>query len=401
MRVSRVRPQPAVLLLVACCALSCQEQPGTGHDAGDPPIDATYQDVVVPDVAEIPDTGVDAADVADAGPNPHVIELPPTGQNDITAFTNWGYYITYSEDRGDPVSYRDVYYYDVLAQAEYQVTDRVSSQTGPYVFGDEIIFQDHQFADLQAENYQVELYHYQINTGIETRLTDSVTIKTTPKFNQDYIIYHSNEGCAEAFRYNLSLMNRQTGEVTVVSECEQDGETHSIGEEYAAWTARPFPGHNKDIFYRDLSAGVTFHIDSTGPGSQYFPHAEGDQVVWEDEREGHREIYLYTISIGVEESLTPDPWEQAWPKLRNGIMSWCDYSFSQEWGHDGRCDIYVYELATGVGRRVTSTSELWRPRFVDSGWIFYVKRIVGSKYKLYAHDLVGDGILTPDGHVIP
>jgi beta propeller repeat protein len=152
---------------------------------------------------------------------------------------------------------------------------------------------------------------------------------------------------------------------------------------------------------RDLAAGFTFRIDSTDAGNQYFPHTDDDHVVWQDDRDGRREVYMYTISTGVEECLTPDSWEQAWPHLRDGIVSWCDYRFSQESGQNGRCDIYVYEIATGVGRRVTSESRTWMPRFVDSGWMMYGLWIIGHRFKLYMHDLVNDGILTPDGHVIP
>ena len=219
--------------------------------------------------------------------------------------------------------------------------------------------------------------------------------------NDDYILFKSNAGCPELYDFNLSLMDRSTGEATVVSDCDQDPETHSISDHYAAWTARPSPGHNKDIFVRDLAAGYTFRIDSTDEGDQYFPTTDEDHVVWQDHRSGWREVYMYTFSTGVEECLTPDQWEQARPHLRDGIVSWCDYRFSQQGGEYGDCDVYVYEIATGIGRRVTTQSRVWGPRYVDSGWLLYAQKILGGYFKLYMHDLVTDGILSPDGHVIP
>jgi hypothetical protein len=196
-------------------------------------------------------------------------------------------------------------------------------------------------------------------------------------------------------------MDRTTGEATVLSGCDQDPETHSISEHYAAWTARPYPGHNKDIYVRDLAAEFTFRIESTDAGSQYIPTTDTGHVVWQDHRSGWREVYMHTFSTGEEVSLTPDPYEQGWPFLRDGIVAWCDYRFSQQWGENGDCDVYVYEIATGVGRRVTKQSGLWMPRYVDSGWIMYSLWLGGHQFKLYMHDLVGDGILSPDGHVIP
>ena len=110
---------------------------------------------------------------------------------------------------------------------------------------------------------------------------------------------------------------------------------------------------------------------------------------------------MLTFSTGVEEILTPDPWEQARPNLRDGIVAWCDYRFSQDWGEYGDCDVYVHEIATGVGRRITAESAQYYPQFVDSGWILYGRHIPSASFKLYMHDLVGDGILSPEGHVIP
>lgn len=67
----------------------------------------------------------------------------------------------------------------------------------------------------------------------------------------------------------------------------------------------------------------------------------------------------------------------------------------------GKCDIYVHELSTGIGRRVTDCSDKWMPRFVDEQWVFYAKWNTNIKFNLYVHDLEAEGILSPDGHVLP
>ena len=395
------RSLPAILFLFAGCGVRCGGKGGVSTDASDGgnvsdglvDTDARDPDVLVP-----PDARPDVWDGGQqTGP---VIELPPSGQLEIYGFTNAGHFATYSEYRGDPVKFADIYYYDVLAQAEHKVTDREAAQVSPYVHGNEIMFTDVVY-DARIQDYQGETYLYNITSATETRLTDTVTRDESPKFNEDYIIYHSNQGCSNANYYNLSLLNRHTSEVTLLADCDQGAETSSIGQHFAAWTARPYTGHNKDIHVRDLAGGVTFRIESTDVSDQYFPHTDDDHVIWMDYRDGRREIYMHSFSTGEEVCLTPDEWEQAWPTLRNGMAAWCDYRYSQEWGENGRCDVYVYEIATGVGRRVTTQSDTWQPRFVDSGWILYGLWITQSNWKLYAHDLVADGILTTDGHVIP
>jgi hypothetical protein len=393
---------PALVLLgtLAAAVLGCHDHGGTGDtgvlDAGDAVISRDVD--VNPDArsdATPPDAEVDAA------PNPNVIELPPSGYTYITAFTNGGFIATYDDKRGSSALGADVYYYDVLSRREVQVTNRELSQDVPYTDGIELVFSDSQFMDVLAGNHQVELFSYTILSGEETRLTYEVSKKLVPMFNDQFILYKSNAGCPAVDDYNLSLMDRTTGEATVVSGCEQDPETHSIGEHYAAWTARPYPGHNKDIFVRDLAAGHTFRIDSTDEGDQYFPTTDDVHVVWQDHRSGWREVYMYTFSTGVEECMTPDQWEQARPHLRDGIAAWCDYRFSQQSGEYGDCDVYVFEIATRIGRRVTTQSREYYPRYVDSGWLMYGRWIPASGFKLYMHDLVSDGILSPDGHVIP
>ena len=390
------RVQPASLVLVAAllagCGVACDERSVSSNE-NEGLLDGAPPDVA--DAAPLPDAEVDA------GPNPHVIELPPTGETEIYTLSIAGHIITYSDWRGVGDFAYNVYYYDLDELQEYQVTDRDGYQIGPYVYGEEIIFHDTQFLDVNAGNYQIELYHYDIATGIETRMTNESTSKQVPMFNRDYILFASNGSCSDPLYRNLSIMDRHTQEVTILAECDAGAESHSISDYYASWSAKPSPGALKKIYVHDLQAGVTFPVSPDSPGWQFGSHTDSDHVVWDDTRDGQREIYLHTFSTGEEVCLTPGGYEQAMPNLRNGIVSWCDFSHSQESGFYGRCDIYVHELATGASRRVTRESELWLPRYVDSGWIAYGRQTRGRRAKLYAHDLVGDGILTADGHVIP
>jgi beta propeller repeat protein len=395
MAVMRVYPSFLVLtaLVLAGYGVACGERSVSSSNNEALPDGSPPPDVI--DAAPLPDAAVDA------GPNPHVIELPPTGETEIYSLSNAGDIVTYSDWRGPGEPAYNIYYYDLRELEEHQITDRDGYQILPYVYGEEIIFTDTQFFDASAGNYQIELYHYNLVTAIETRLTNEPTSKQGPKFNRDYILYYSDIGCPEPGYFSLALMDRHTQEVSLLAECDVGAETYSISDHFAAWSARPHPGAFKKVYVHDLQAGVTFPVSPDSPGWQFFPKTDEDHVVWEDTRDGQREIYLHTFSTGEEVCLTPGGFEQAWPHLRNDIVSWCDYRYSQEWGSYGNCDIYVHELATGVGRRVTSRSDWWMPRYVDSGWIAYGLTIAGRRAKLYAHDLVGDGILTSDDHVIP
>jgi beta propeller repeat protein len=345
------------------------------------------------DAAPGADADIDSA--VDAGPNPNVIVFPEEGYYDVSGFTNRDLIVIYAVTE-NPTT---MYYYDIANLQEHRI-DTPHAQYCEDVFGSEIIYTDFALAETETDP-QTELYLYDMATETHTRLTDTPWNESYARLNQDYLLFKSSEGCSGPYDTKLVLMNRHTEEQTVLADCDRNPETTSLSEHYAAWVAYHYGGEGKDVFYHDLQTGITHHIESTGPGSQFFPTTDEDHVVWQDSRSGHREVYMYTISTGVEECLTPDEWEQAWPHLRDGLVLWADYSTTQEWGEEGASQVYVYEIETGAGRQLTNKAQMWMPRFVDSGWAVYAWSIIGHKSKIYAHDLVGDGILTTDGHVIP
>jgi hypothetical protein len=347
-----------------------------------------------------PDAGPDAE--VDGGPNPNVIVFPEEGDHDVVGFTNQGTIIAFSiHHADDPVHKTDVYYYDILEQKEYRLM-KPYSQAPVSVFNQNLVYSDYTFAETDVDP-QVELFVYNIDTDTHTRITDTPWSEIRPHINQDYYMYNSNEGCSSTSQERLVLMNRHTREETILAECGQDPHGESLSEYHAGWVGRPSIGYyTKYVHYHNLETGITRAIDTTGGGYTNFVTTDEDHVVWQDSRSGHREVYMYTISTGIEECLTPDEWEQAWPKLRNGIILWADYSTTQEWGEGGASQVYIYDVHTGVGRQLTHHNDrMWMPRFVDSGWAVYAWSIIGHRSKFHAHDLVADGILTPEGRVIP
>ena len=406
----------SVFLLIAVCGLvgmlsavmhGCGCNDGKG-DGGDVIRDGGVAEAGINDSGGLserewlpwPDAGPDGE--VDSGPNPNVIVFPEEGDHDVVGFTNQGTIITFSiHHADDPVHKTDVYYYDILEQKEYRVM-RPYSQVATGVFNREIIYTDLTFAETDVDPY-TELFVYNIDTDTHTRITDTPWIESRAHINQDYFMYNTDEGCSHQTQKRLVLMNRHTREETILAECEQHPHGASLSEYHAAWVGRPSIGYyTKYVHYHNLETGITHAIDTTGGGYTTLVTTDEDHVVWQDSRRGHREVYMYTISTGIEECLTPDEWEQAWPHLRNGIILWADYSTTQEWGEGGASQVFIYDVHTGAGRQLTHQNDrMWMPRFVDSGWAVYAWRIIGHRKKIHAHDLVADGILTPEGRVIP
>ncbi len=78
---------------------------------------------------------------------------------------------------------------------------------------------------------------------------------------------------------------------------------------------------------------------------QYDPAVSGDYVVWQDERHGNSDIYLYEISTGTETQITDEESRnQFTPDVSDDYVVW--------WNDLGD-DIYLYEISTGTETQIT------------------------------------------------
>jgi hypothetical protein len=113
---------------------------------------------------------------------------------------------------------------------------------------------------------------------------------------------------------------------------------------------------------------------------------------------------MFDVQTGQEERLTHDPNDQRVARARGHLLTWTDYRWSCEpfgFRYAAR-DVVIYDIETGVARRVTSSSEPWTNCYAQARWFVYMKAVGYRKYQIFAHDLVADGILDgPDGHVFP
>nr|WP_303716384.1 PKD domain-containing protein [Methanoculleus marisnigri] len=95
------------------------------------------------------------------------------------------------------------------------------------------------------------------------------------------------------------------------------------------------------------------------PASQMRPSVSGDYIVWEDNRNMSRDIYLYRYSTGTTVPLTDDPADQWMPVVHGGHVVWYDT-------REGSADICLYNIATG-SETLLSCSPVteWKPALSD------------------------------------
>ncbi len=116
---------------------------------------------------------------------------------------------------------------------------------------------------------------------------------------------------------------------------------------------------------------------------------------------------MYDIEAGQELRLTDDPFDQIAPWLHGNLLTFADYRFSGGGWDNYHCayDIYILDVDTMIGRRVTTWPWYWWGIPGDDGLLVASLRdqnTLDAPAKLYVFDLIDMGILDATGrHVLP
>ena len=101
------------------------------------------------------------------------------------------------------------------------------------------------------------------------------------------------------------------------------------------------------------AAGSAWELRLTdNEGTQRFPSISGQKIVWEDDRNGDWDIYLYDMGTGQTRRLTDDPKDQMAPRISGNRVVWQDYRNSVSQYENP--DIYYLDLETGFERMLNS-----------------------------------------------
>ncbi|MBI3083285.1 MAG: hypothetical protein HYY90_02840 [Candidatus Omnitrophica bacterium] len=100
------------------------------------------------------------------------------------------------------------------------------------------------------------------------------------------------------------------------------------------------------------------------PGGQWNPAISKDRIVWEDDRNGNRDIYLYDLATGREQPLTTDRAGQHEPAISDDRIVWED-------DRNGNGDIYLYDLATGREWPITTHPAMQREPAISDGVVVW------------------------------
>ena len=130
------------------------------------------------------------------------------------------------------------------------------------------------------------------------------------------------------------------------------------GERVAFACRNNVSGASHDLGVVPLSGGAItwLRVDPGKTLDASNPDVSGDRVVWQDNRNGNYDIYLYDFGTGQERRLTTAATNQTDPAISGDTVVFLDKTVN-----DAQSYVYAYDIATGATRRLNSAGSAYEP----------------------------------------
>lgn len=157
-----------------------------------------------------------------------------------------------------------------------------------------------------------------------------------------------------------------------------DGASDNLGED--------FQDNCEDVWMWNLGNGKFKILPRYGVHKydyhKMYPDVSGDKIVWEDNRNGDWEIYMYNVGSKSETRITHNSKNQGDAKIDGNIVAWIDYRNA---GSTTNCDVYMYNIQTRVTTRVTPVSGYYNYIKIDNNHIYYYSSGKIRRYSIPTH----------------
>lgn len=395
------------LLLAAAPACRCDESTDT-PDAGDTGV----PEASVPPEAGLSDAGPDADATLPPDATQHdfcnepFFKLPIDGQTESTAgISIRERLIAWAKRKRIPTSDRSEVYLLNLQTCVEQVLTSGSEAYAPEVRGDDIFWYDLKDG---SETFCSDLYHYARATGEASRLTATAGCEMGTGATGDYLAYSYSQTPTDP--PSLRLWNLQTGDDIELSPdwTNIQAEYFHVDEQRVVWVAYTQDplSVGRDVFYRDLPAGQTQHIDASYDGYQYFPFVWQEWVTWMD-MAGHTQypsgISLYNLATQVRIQLVTDDYAAVLAPIRDGLVAYNTSLYSGT-NQLNPSDLEIFEIATGATRRLTTEPTYLRAKAMDPPFMVLMNRLnlnVAAMNDYYIANLELLGVIDAGGNLLP
>lgn len=250
----------------------------------------------------------------------------------------WGDWILWEDRRSGGVE--DIYMYDLRDSTETAITSAPSvQQCHIAISGSLAVWQDNRNGDWDIYGY------YITNPGAGTfPIVDYPEDQVSPALCDSFLAWVDYRG--GEFSANIYLRNLNTGEEKQITT-DEDGQQSdpAISGHLLVWT--DLRNGNQDIYMYNIYTGEEKPI-CTDPHEQRNPTISGRRIFWEDDRNGNWDIYMcypnWFPELDLEWPLTawwerdmPNPPDQLNPKIVGDHLVFQD-------DRNGNWDIYMYSF---------------------------------------------------------
>jgi hypothetical protein len=284
------------------------------------------------------------------------------------------------------------------------ICDAEWTQQPGSIVDSQVYWDDSRYFSGDPSDRRGEIFVFDIETWEETRLTDTPEMKAGPRGNGQYLVFLDTTGAPDG-HFGLTLMDLVTSEQKSLAPWEAGAEEYHISERYVVWAASSFDAssYGKDVFYYDLVTEETHHLEESMAFHVYRLSVGGSKIVWEKNDNLYYSIMLHDIETGEDVELTDGSFDCIAPQARGNLTVWETYEYSGGTysGTPAERDVYLFDLDTGVGRRVTDQSTTWWGRAPDPPWLPIIKGYGPDTMEVFVMNLEKAGLLDSSGHVIP
>lgn len=269
----------------------------------------------------------------------------------------------------------DIYLFDLSTSSEIPLCTAEGDQKAPSIHGDKVVWQDGRniwdvFTRRGRRNY--DIYMYDLKTSTERKIAANPYPQYCPDISENIIVWSDERDYPTSPRiFVFDLVQRKETKLLDLQACEPHidagkvvyiriergralcvsdittgkimhipiqnewPETPRISMDKVVW----HDSYSADIYLFDLHTGELLTIFSDEIATAAWPDTYGNFIVWNDNRRGNSDIYLYDLTKKKEYMICKARGNQALAKIHENRIVWEDK-------RHGNSNIYMYDLAT-------------------------------------------------------
>jgi hypothetical protein len=200
-----------------------------------------------------------------------------------------------------------------------------------------------------------------------------------------------------------------TGDTTELAPYHSQVGYLDLSERYAVWnqyTGDP-QSTGRDVYYHDLETGTTHHVDLSYAGYQYDLTAWGRYIVWvgsDTYTFPPWHLMAYDIETGDSTLLLGDERGPPIAWMHGSLVAYTTTRYRTDTDITNRpADVELYDLSTGVTRRLTTWPSNLRANRIFHPWLLIID-VLGVSQGMndwYLAHLGRLGVTDAEGHLVP